>query len=308
MNIIEFDDKHDKAKLEESTHRPVIYPTINFRWTRNVIENTDKRLAIEFIGSNYTSALNDTSLKGQVNLTISAYANEGYGKWLPHLSHSSKTSQVDIQIVGLESGSGFNNSRFALELYLCSTAPKTSAIRKQVSTTLDDEHTPGIFKTMEIILPVENESDSNYQSYLQWRPVVYTTDARDLSESTGVNVSESVEIDQIGDLIGKSLLYALYGDDLDSILVRKMNVTFGSPEDVFYKKTKYQAWTFTFGVGEPIRNSLSPVLILATISMMGVLLVVFAVASIICIVRKWKQRSETSETEEFSSNYSRLSS
>ena len=157
---------------------------------------------------------------------ISAYANEGYGKWLPHLSHSSKTSQVDIQIVGLESGSGFNNSRFALELYLCSTAPKTSAIRKQVSTTLDDEHTPGIFKTMEIILPGENESDSNYQSYLQWRPVVYTTDARDLSESTGnfchclsknsfhfysclfsiigVNVSESVEIDQIGDLLGKS--------------------------------------------------------------------------------------------------------
>ena len=81
------------------------------------------------------------------------------------------------------------------------------------------------------------------------------------------------------------LLYALYGDDLDSILVRKMNVTFGSPEDGFYKKTKYQAWTFTFGVGEPIRNSLSPVLILATIAMMGVLLVVFAVASIICIVR-----------------------
>ena len=120
-----------------------------------------------------------------LTLQISAYANEGYGKWLPHLSHSSKTSQVDIQIVGLESGSGFNNSRFALELYLCSTASKASAIRKQVSTTLDDEHTPGIFKTMEIILPGQNETDSNYQSYLQWRPVVYTTDSRDLSESTG---------------------------------------------------------------------------------------------------------------------------
>jgi len=63
MNIIEFDDKHDQAKIEKSTHRPVIYPTINFRWTRNVIENTDKRLAIEFIGTNYTSALNDKTSK-----------------------------------------------------------------------------------------------------------------------------------------------------------------------------------------------------------------------------------------------------
>ena len=62
------------------------------------------------------------------------------------------------------------------------------------------------------------------------------------SYSTGVNVSQSVGIDGVDDLLKKSLLYALYGDDMNELLVRKINVTFGSPDDGFYKKTKYQAW------------------------------------------------------------------
>ena len=91
----------------------------------------------------------------------------------------------------MESSSGFNNSRFALELYVVSSSPKDTSLIRQKSYTLDDEHTPGIFKTMELILPGENSSnETNYQAYLQWRPVVYTTQARDLSESTGMSLQK----------------------------------------------------------------------------------------------------------------------
>ena len=171
-------------------------------------------------------------------LQISAYANFGFGRWLPHLSHSSKTSQVDIQLQGLESSSGFNNSRYALELFIVSTSSKNTDVKWHTSTTLDDEHTPGIFRTEELILP---GNSTNYQSYLQWRPVVYTTQSRDLSESTGINVSQSLGVDHLEDTLKKSLLYALYGENLNDHLVRRVNITFGSG-DKFYKKTKYQAW------------------------------------------------------------------
>jgi hypothetical protein len=92
-------------------------------------------------------------------------------------------------------------------------------------------------------MPGSNQTNSSsLQSYLQWRPVVYTTPARDLSESTGVHVNQTVMVEKIGDLLEKSLLYALYGNDLNDLLIRKVNVTFGSPDDGFYNKTKYQAW------------------------------------------------------------------
>ena len=139
---------------------------------------------------------------------------------------------------GLESSSGFNNSRYALELFIVSSSAKNTDVKWHTSTTLDDEHTPGIFRTEELILP---GNSTNYQSYLQWRPVVYTTQARELSESTGINVSQSLGIDHLDDTLKKSLLYALYGENLNDHLVRRVNITFGSG-DKFYKKTHYQAW------------------------------------------------------------------
>ena len=240
MNLIEFDDPNDEGVLERSPFPPVIYPIVNFHWQRAILENSTQRLAVQFIGSNYSSPLNNTSIKGHINLTLSAYSNDGFGHWLPHLSHNSKTSQVDIQLEHLESSSGFNNSRYAIELYIVSETTSEASIIRQVTTTLDDEHTPGIFKTEELIMP--GQSGTDYKSYLQWRPVVYTTRARDLSESTGVNVSQSIKVTQIGATMKKSLLYVLYGDDLEDFMVRRVNVTFGSPDDGFFKKTKYQAW------------------------------------------------------------------
>lgn len=50
--------------------------------------------------------------------------------------------------------------------------------------------------------------------------------------------------------------------------------------------------TFTFGVGDPIRNGLSPMIILAITAMLGALIVVVITASIVCIVKKWRKRSE----------------
>jgi len=289
MNLIEFDDPKNTMNAS-GTSKPIVYSLMNFRWNREIIEETDERIAIRFIGSNYTNHHSNTpNLSGKLNLTISAYATEGYGHWLPHLSHSSKTCQVDIQLEKLISGSGFNHSRYGLEMYFVSNSSRENNATRQISRTLNDEHTPGIFQTNELILPGNNDNLTDQQAYLQWRPVVYTTMSRELSESTGVVLHQSVKVEKVDGILNKTLLYILYGDDLNEYFVRKVNVTFGAPKDGFYKKTNYSAWTFTFGVGEPIRNGLSPVIILAITTMLGALVIVFSTAGIVCVVKKWKK-------------------
>ena len=80
-------------------------------------------------------------------LQLSGYAHDGYGQWLPHLAHASRTNQYDIQLQNLTSDSGFEAPRFALEFAIVSYCMecKTQNITKSKTTSLDNEHTPGIF-------------------------------------------------------------------------------------------------------------------------------------------------------------------
>lgn len=56
--------------LANNVKEPVIYPMINFKWKRMIIEDSDDRIAIRFMGTNYTTK-DETFLKGQINLTVS---------------------------------------------------------------------------------------------------------------------------------------------------------------------------------------------------------------------------------------------
>ncbi|TRY67324.1 hypothetical protein TCAL_11130 [Tigriopus californicus] len=288
-NLIEFDDQTDNAFIHDEKPSVLVYPLLNFNWKRVMIENTTQRLAYGFIGQNYSSAgaSHPHNITGTLNITLASYAQEGYGVWLPHLSHSEGTNQFDIQLQELKSTSGFQRSRFALEFYIVSQATREDKLRRVATRTLDDEHTPGIFKTQELIIPGYNES---LQAFLQWRPVVYTTRERDLSGSTDVNVTNAIRVTNASDELATSILYAMYGMDLDDMLVFRINVTLGGPKDGFYKKTKYQAWTFTIGTGEPIRNGFSPMIILVMTIIFGILLLVGITAIVICIVKRVKRR------------------
>ena len=58
--------------LANNVKEPVIYPMINFKWKRMIIEDSDDRIAIRFMGTNYTTK-DETFLKGQINLTVSIF-------------------------------------------------------------------------------------------------------------------------------------------------------------------------------------------------------------------------------------------
>ena len=55
---------------------------------------------------------------GTINITLFAYAKRGFGTALPHLSHSHKTNQIDIQLINITTSSTFRVSRASLLLVL----------------------------------------------------------------------------------------------------------------------------------------------------------------------------------------------
>ena len=144
--LIEFNDTDLSGKLGSKANRETArsYDLINFNWKRAIVENSSSRMAIELITGNYTGG---QILGGKINLTLSGYSVDGFGRWLPHLSHSRKTNQFDIQLQDLETDSGYNCSRFAIELAMVSDNADFQEVEvtRQKTTTLDDEHTPGIF-------------------------------------------------------------------------------------------------------------------------------------------------------------------
>ena len=80
------------------------------------------------------------------------------------------------------------------------------------------------------------------KSFIQWRPIVYTTAHRELAQSTGLSFSDPKHVQNASKEYNQTLLYALYGPDLDNVFVNAINVTFGLKGDGYYEHTKYQAW------------------------------------------------------------------
>lgn len=276
--LIEYNDTANTARMDtpENARDVRVYDLVNFGWRQVLIENSGGRVAIQLIAENYkhnrTSSSNGTAdpplvTNGTLNLTLSAYSEDGFGRWLPHLSHSRRTNQFDIQLQGLETNSGFNSSRFALEFVMVSNVdrkgPWGNNMTRQQTQSLDDSHTPGIFVTEELVMPGKNDS---LKSYLQWRPIVYNTMERALSSSTGLTLMPDVDVPEpAATHLKDSIMFLLYGMDLNDVVVKAFNISFGAHGDGGYQKTQYHAWTFTFGTGAPIRNGVSFELLLISI-------------------------------------------
>ena len=94
-------------------------------------------------------------------------------------------------------------------------------------------------QTDELRIPGIN---STLESFVQWRPIVYATYHRELAQSGGLRMGKVKKIKEAAKAYNNTLLYALYGPELDRISVNAINVTFGIKGDNYYDHTKYQAW------------------------------------------------------------------
>lgn len=107
--------------------------------------------------------------------------------------------------------------------------------------TLDDEHTPGVFSTMNIRTPLVGKYD---QSFLQWKPICYTKKVRDIIDSVDIT---SYDIQQrhfntTNSSLNSSLLWAYYGTHLEHLSLHSANISFGTKKDGYYNTTKHISW------------------------------------------------------------------
>lgn len=79
-------------------------------------------------------------------------------------------------------------------------------------------------------------------SYLQFRPISYTEESRDLGSQTGVYLNQPIYIEDPKSYLNNSIAWCYYGPELDKILVQSVNVSFGTPEDGFYSRSNYTTW------------------------------------------------------------------
>lgn len=78
--------------------------------------------------------------------------------------------------------------------------------------------------------------------YVQFRPISYTDESRDLNSQTDVHLNQPIYIEDPKSYLNNSVAWFYFGPELDKILVQSVNVSFGAPEDGFYSHTNYTTW------------------------------------------------------------------
>ena len=92
-------------------------------------------------------------------------------------------------------------------------------------------------------LVLVNPDDSSLQSYMQWKPVVYSTSERKVTAATEATLT----LTNVEEELNGTTLDLFYGRRVDTMLVTHFNVTFGRPgkpgdTSDLYSRTGYHAW------------------------------------------------------------------
>ena len=114
-------------------------------------------------------------------------------------------------------------------------------MRLDTIASLDDEHTPGVFNTMNLRTPILGLFD---QSYLQWKPICYIGPVRDITNSIDVSSYDikPVNLTAENSTLENSILWSYYGTRLHSLVLQSTNISFGTEKDGWYNKTPHISW------------------------------------------------------------------
>lgn len=283
--IYEFNDENDTGELNvggNSSHPITVLDTKYFNWTIKQLLDETGKVVLSVEAENYTDPLS-TFKTGTVQIVMTTYGELVHGEMLPHLLLSSNASQMDITLNNLSTQ--YKNSRFAMQIVTASSDPANSTLNIKAKKTLDDEHSPGVFTIVEVMSDgVEAEKESG--AYIQWRPVVYTTSSRDMTNSTE-SVQYSIQkLSEPTTLLNGSLLFNFYGYKLLEIQASATNVSFGTSGDGFYRKTNFAAWTMLLGYGHPPAESFSMLVTLVLAIGLGLPALLIVVGGVCVVVRR----------------------
>lgn len=284
LKFFMYNDLNDTGIIPKmNSYDTVSFSTKKMFWELKSSNYSGNRSAsVAFRLANYDGVELDSS--SNIEITLTAYGTRGRSPILPHLAFTENSTQIDFIFDRLETKESFTNARLAIELATVVSEPN-SRFTLNVSQSLDDEYTPGVFKLMEV------HSALN-QHWIQWRPVCYTSTKRDIGDSTGMyqtgirNVTDD-------DVFENSLLQWLLLDiDMPSLSMNGFNVSFGVEGDGFYKASNYTAWTMVTGHGSPIGDQFSVMVILVMAIGLGLPAVVLILGGVAIALRNHRNSKD----------------
>ncbi|KAG7205591.1 hypothetical protein KM043_007561 [Ampulex compressa] len=291
--IIEFNDVNDTGVIDTANATNIIYlhPEY-FRWERKGLTRKNEFVALDMEGNCYNDTAKNISRYGSINLSLRGFCTLDHSEIMPHMLHTENSTQVDIILNKFETTKGFSNSRFGIELLVVGGGNPDIPMFVEPKKSLDDEHTPGIFEVVEVRTPPYRIMD-NYQSagaYLQWRPVSYTNESRDVTSSIETVQYSPAKVVNRTSAIRNTMLYCYFGSKAENLLLQKITVSLGSKADGFYKESSYSTWTFIIGYGTAPEERFSYLVIMIMAIGLGLPLVIMLLVGLYICIRKMPKR------------------
>ncbi|CAL4164455.1 unnamed protein product, partial [Meganyctiphanes norvegica] len=296
-NVILFNDVDDSGTFGNDSSIQEIIPMMDFSWElAKGLTNTSRRVEIKAETNQFKDQVLNNS---KITIQLSCTGEEGRSKHLPHLLETSTSSQMDIildhfilDINSSKESFNYDHARWAFDIIFFTNNPKLEEFKIKSSKSLDDENTPGIFDMEEITAP--SDGVDNKGGYLQWRPVSYLKNDRDVNYATKPNINQQFSLlKNISSSVQKSLVYALLGEDLLDLSSVSTDVSFGMSNDGYYTKYNYTTWTLALGYGNPPSETFSTLVIVVICVGVGLPTLMFLIGGIVLLVRKLNPSQET---------------
>ncbi|XP_054756456.2 glycosylated lysosomal membrane protein B-like [Lytechinus pictus] len=271
--LLEYDDEKDTADITKVNVTRTV-DISDLMWSNVTINSTEKSALFKTVPGMEPAADN-----GSLTLKVQSLGAEGRSKNLPHLQHMPNTTEFSLILDNLQMN--YMKPRFALEMLIVrdQQTSKKSGITLEDKPSIDDEYTPAVFKTYQVLLNGTSKSDRG--SFMQWKPIAYTSADRNTEASSPIKTYAVNFTNHY--MSSYSIAHAYFGN-LSDYDLGSFNISFGIGKDGFYNATKYYAWNSVTGYGTPPSDGLS-ILIISIISVglgIPVILIIFGGVIVAC--------------------------
>ncbi|GAU87581.1 hypothetical protein RvY_00407 [Ramazzottius varieornatus] len=238
--LIEFNDTKSIGKVSDS-NATFIYDLSSPTWYPVTLTNEPNGR----VDGTFKGLLTSGGVQRNLTVIMSAFSTNDRTAMPPHMLVT--PSLVTVRVILDNLPVHFERSKFALELIYASNDASNTTANHSVERSTSDQYSPGVFT-------VERVSGSD--TFVQWRPVVYTSANPGVSDSTRsttsdlLNITMDVDRNHTDTGMPYSLLQGLAGlTTTNSNTLVRFNVSFGENNDGYYNTSKYQEWLVEVGIG-----------------------------------------------------------
>ena len=166
-------------------------------------------------------------------MQFKAFATDEYDKTPPHERVSDSSSRFSLSLDRLPTTE--KSSRYGLHIAFLKQA-QSAVPTYDTSRSIDDEHTPGIFKLRKFHLPTKGG-----KLFASWKPVAYTEISRSHDVQTFAHNFPNKDKGTLNKdaTFPKTIMSSLIGNKIDAYTV---TVSFGQAKDEWYRKTEFRSW------------------------------------------------------------------